>query len=270
MISPASPDTCTAIGSGGGRLRRGWAQLWTAPHTWLLVFTLILAQLAPVTWDFIAPDGNKLIWAQRIFGLTSEKFFSGNLWQPFSYAMIHANWFHLSANLACILLLGTKLEQIIQKGSFWMIWLISALAGGALFIAFTAMINPAPSELPTTLVGSSAACFGFLVLLTTLSPDSRFIPLFLSGRMIGLSIILTNLILALIHPNLPTGIFADYGKQLVAYGLGDLFQVSHSCHLGGSLAGWFYGRWLLRPRVTLKSLQNARAKKEARSQSKLT
>jgi hypothetical protein len=29
--------------------------------------------------------------------------------------------------------------------------------------------------------------------------------------------------------------------------------------------GYFYGKWLLRPRVTLKSLQKARAKKEAKA-----
>ena len=119
------------------------------------------------------------------------------------------------------------------------------------------------SEAPLTLVGSSAICFGLLALLTTLSPDSKFLPLFLSGRSIGIGIILANLVLALLNPDLPTGPLARLGKQLAAGHLEGLFQISHACHLGGSLAGFIYGKYLLRPRVTLKSLMREREKRES-------
>ena len=267
MIPPAAPETISAMGSGKGRLGRGWRQLRSAPCTWMLVGILVLIQLIPVAWDMIQPEADKLTWAQEILGLTEKTFFAGRFWQIFTHAFIHANWLHLLANLACIILLGSKLEHIIPKRSFWLLVLFSCIAGGLMFLLFTAAVSVLPDELPPTLVGSSAICFGFLVLLTTLSPDSKFLPLFLSGRIIGVAIILTNLILALLNPDLPTGAMAGYGRMLVDHGMEDLFKISHSCHLGGSLAGFLYGKWLLRPRVTLKSLQKARAKIEAKQNS---
>lgn len=259
MIPPAHPETLTEMGSSAGRAKRAMQQLRNSPCTWMLFRILLIIQGVPVIWNLVSPDGpDKLDQAQHVLGLTKVEFLAGGFWQPFSYAFIHANWTHLLVNAATILLFGSKLEHIVSKRTFWLLTIFSVLAGGLLFLALTFH-----GDVPT-LVGSSAICFGFLVLLTTLSPESKFLPLFLSGRSIGIAIILANLILTLLNPELPTGPFAGYGEKLVAHGFGDLFKISHACHLGGSLAGYFYGKWLLRPRVTLMSLQKARAKKEAK------
>lgn len=263
MVPPASPDTLSTMGAKSGRLGRGLRQLREANATWLLVRILLLVQLVPVIWDLLAPGAGKLPLAQHFLGLTENAFLSGSLWQPFTYAFIHANWLHLLANLACILLLGPKLEHIVPRRTFWLLCLFSALAGAALFMLFTPAIPPGPDPLPPTLVGASAICFGFLVLLTTLSPDSKFLPFFLSGKSIGIAIILANLALTLLNPDLPTGPLARWGRQLVDSGLHGLFQVSHACHLGGALAGYICGKYLLRPRVNLVSLKRAREKREA-------
>ncbi len=266
MHPPASPETIAALGSDAGRLTRAFRQLKSAPCTWQLVRVLLIIQAAPVIWDLIDPSAGKLSLAQEFLGLTQVRLFSGKVWQPFTYAVIHVNWAHLLANVACIILLGPKLEHIVLKRSFWLLCLYSALAGGLFFLLLTPV--PTPGELPPTLVGASSVCFAFLVFLTTLSPGSRFLPLFLSGRTIGIAIILTNLLLALLNPDLPTAPLAEFGKQLTENGFEELFKVSHACHLGGSLVGFFYGKWLLRPRVTLKSLQQTRAKKEAKEMSR--
>ncbi len=261
MIPPAHPDTLTAMGSNAGRVKRAFRQLKNSPCTWMLVRILLIIQGVPLVWNAIAPDGpDKLNQAQHLLGITKTEFLSGNFWQPITYALIHVNWPHLLVNAASILLLGSKLEHIVMKRTFWLLSLFAAVAGGLLFIplSFHGILPP------PTLVGASAICFAFLVFLTTVSPESKFLPLFLSGRTIGIFIILTNLLLALMNPDLPTGPFAKFGKFLTEKGMGEMFQVSHACHFGGSMAGFFYGRWLLRPRVTLKSLQRARAKKEAR------
>ena len=262
MIPPLHPDTMPQMGSNAGRFKRAFRQLRNSPCTWMLVRILFYFQGIPVIWNLIAPDGpDKLGQAQTLLGISYHQFLGGHFWQPATYALIHANWAHLLINAATILLFGSKLEHIVTKTTFWMLSLLAALAGGLLFLPLT-FHGSVP---PPTLVGSSALSFAFLVLLTTVSPESKFLPLFLSGRSIGIAIILANLILALLNPDLPTGPLAGYGKQLASHGLGDLFKISHACHLGGSLAGYFYGKWLLRPRVTLKSLQKARAKKEAKS-----
>ncbi len=252
------------MGLNTGRVKRAFRQLRTSPNTWLLVRILLIVQAVPVIWDLIEPDASKLYLAHHALGLIRDEFLAGKVWQLASYGVIHGNWFHLLANAACIILLGSKLEHIVSKSSLWLLTLFSILAGGICFLLLSPVTQPGND--PQILVGSSAVCFGFLLLLTTLSPESKFMPVFLSGRTIGIAIILANLILALINPELPTGLLAGYGQQLVEIGLDELFKVSHACHLGGSLAGYFYGKWLLRPRVTLKSLQRSRAKKEARSE----
>lgn len=264
MIQPAHPGILASMGGNSGRFVRSLRQLRDARATWLLVRILLWAQSIPVAWDLIVPGASKLFLAQQCFGITQNALLTGSLWQPFTYAFIHANWFHLLANAASILVLGSKLEHIISKRTLWLLVLFSVLAGGLLFI----LLSPAPDTVPQTLVGSSAICFGFLVLLTTLSPDSKFLPLFLSGRSIGIAIIISNLVLTILNPDLPTGILAGWGKRLADSGLHSLFQVSHACHLGGSLAGFIVGKYLLRPRVSLASLKRARQKLEAAADSK--
>jgi membrane associated rhomboid family serine protease len=256
------PESYPALGENSGRLGRGLRLLGNARATWQLVRILVIVQLIPFAWDMIVPGAGKLSLAHGHLGLTETRFLSGSYWQPFTHAFIHANWLHLLANVTCILLLGPKVEHIVTKRTFWLLTLFSAIAGGALFMLFTPATPLSATDPQRTLVGSSAVCFGFLVLLTTLSPDSKFLPLFLSGRSIGVAIILANLCLALLNPDLRIGILAGWGEHLLECGLNGLFQVSHACHLGGSLVGFFYGKYLLRPRVTLDSLKRAREKRE--------
>jgi membrane associated rhomboid family serine protease len=114
------------------------------------------------------------------------------------------------------------------------------------------------------LVGMSGGCMALLLLLTTLSPQSRMMPLPLSGRSLGMGILLAALALALMNPELKLPAFSDAGLWLERNGQPSLFQMGHACHFGGALAGWIFGRWILRPRVTLASLHRDRARREAR------
>ncbi|QTN33339.1 rhomboid family intramembrane serine protease [Akkermansiaceae bacterium] len=260
MIPPVSPETDKEMGGNSGRIGRSLRQMRNAQATWTLVRMLVLVQAVPVVWDLLDPMAGKLSLAQHHLGLTARDFLSGSFWQPISHALIHGNWPHLLANAACLILLGPKLEHIVPKRTFWLLALSSALAGAVFFMLLTPALPGADAPI---LVGASSICFGFLVLLTTLSPESRFLPLFLSGKSIGLGVILTNLILALLHPDLSTGPLAGWGRQLSEGHLAGLFQISHACHFGGSLAGYLCGKYLLRPRVSLASLKRAREKQEA-------
>lgn len=264
MIPPAHPATLSAMGSTAGRFRRGFRQLRNSPATWLLVRILFIVQLVPVVWDLVRPPAHsypdKLSIAQIFLGLRKDHFLSGDYWQPFSYAFIHGNFLHLVLNAAAIILLGAKLEHIVTKRSYWLMCLYAVLAGGFLFLLFTP--SPSATSSPQTLVGSSAICFAFLVFLTTVSPESKFLPLFLSGKTLGIAIVVANLSLALLNPDLPTGSLARLGRYLSETYFPKMFQIGHACHLGGSLVGLLYGKWLLRPRVTLESLRKAREKSE--------
>jgi membrane associated rhomboid family serine protease len=269
MIPPASPDTLSAMGRTSGRISRGLRQLRNAPATWQLVRMLIIIQAAPVIWDLAFPPGSsapdKLSQAQALLGLTKSYFLAGDLWRPITYALIHGNWPHLIANAATIVLLGCKIEHIVGTRTLRLVAIIAAIAGGLLFILLTpyAILND------QNLVGASAICFAFLVLLTTLSPESKFLPVFVSGKTLGIGIILANLFLALLNPDLPTGPLARFGAYLSGNLFPDLFEVSHACHLGGSLAGYVAGKYLLRPRVTIETLRRARGKRESKTQPKV-
>ncbi|MEP2777566.1 MAG: rhomboid family intramembrane serine protease [Luteolibacter sp.] len=265
MVPPAPPETLSAMGSGSGKFKRGIRQLRNAPHSWMLIRILVIVQAVPVIWDKIVPTppgiADKLSQAQALLGLKKAAFLSGDIWQIGTHALIHVNWAHLLLNGAAILLLGSKIEHIAGKRVFWLLALAAALAGGLTFLLFTPPgLAPAAQH---TLVGSSAICFAFFILLTTLSPESKFLPLFLSGRSLGVAIILANLILSLIHPNLHHGPFVHFGIYLEEHGLAELFLISHPCHLGGSVAGYVCGKYLLRPRVTIASLKREREKREA-------
>lgn len=265
MIPPASPDTLSAMGQTSGRISRGFGQLRNAPATWQLCRILVMVQAIPVIWNLIVHPGSnvpdKLSQAQTLLGLNTLNFLAGDFWQPFTYALIHANWLHLIANAATIVLLGCKIENITGQKTFRLVAILAVLCGGLLFLFLTPYSDPDAA----TLVGSSAICFAFLVLLTTLSPESRFIPVFISGKSLGIGIILANLILALLNPDLPTGPLARLGSQLSDSPFPDIFKVSHACHLGGSLAGYVAGKYLLRPRVSIKSLRRAREKRERKA-----
>lgn len=262
MIPPASAETITEMGNEGGRFSRGFRQLRDARATWQLLRILLIVQAMPTIWDLVSPPGHsqpdKFSQAQILLGLAKPNFLSGDFWQPFTYALIHANWPHLILNGATILLLGSKIEHIAGKRIIRILAVAAALAGGLLFL----VLSRDTSSEPLRLVGSSAVCFAFLVLLTTLSPESRFLPFFVSGKSLGIGLILANLILALLNPDLPTGPLARLGNHLSENFFPGLFRIGHACHLGGSLAGYFAGKFLLRPRVTITSLRKARQKRE--------
>lgn len=261
MVPLASPETIVARGGAGGRFARGFRHLRDAKATWQILRILILIQAVPVIWDFVFPPGHsapdKLSQAQILLGLAKPNFLSGDFWQPLSYALIHADWPHLLLNGAAILLLGSKVEHIAGKRTIRLVAIAAAFAGGLFFL----LLSPSLGSGSQRLVGSSAVCFAFLALLTTLSPESRYLPFFVSGRSLGKGVIFANLILALLNPDLPTRTLARLGAQLADL-LPGLFSISHACHLGGSLAGYLAGRFLLRSRVTIQSLRCQRQKRE--------
>ena len=94
-------------------------------------------------------------------------------------------------------------------------------------------------------------------------------PLPVSGRSLGLGVLAAELILALADPALGVPVFLNLGNWLVGHGLGHWFQMGHACHFGGGVAGWLFGRWLLRPRINLERLRRDRERQEARESARV-
>jgi len=192
------------------------------------------------------------------FGLQWETFLSGRIWQPLTYGLLHGGTIHLLVNCIGIALLGSRAEHICGAGGFLRVCLLGILAGGVAHLA----VSQGGAEAPI-LVGFSAAVMALLLLLTTLSPDSRMWPLPVRGRSLGFGLLAAEGILALIDPGLGLPWLSEAGQWISRHGGASWFQIAHGCHFGGGLAGVLYGRWMLRNRITLESLRRARERREA-------
>ncbi|MEO5713208.1 MAG: rhomboid family intramembrane serine protease [Luteolibacter sp.] len=191
-------------------------------------------------------------------GLTREGVLSGRIWQICTYGLLHGSWWHVSLNALFVLLVGSRIEYMAGRGAMLRTVLLGVLGGGAGHLLLAAGGHRAP-----LLVGFSGGCVALLLLLTTLSPQSRMMPLPVSGKSLGLGILAAELLLALANPALDLPGFSNAGNWLVGHGLASWFDMGHACHFGGGVAGWLYGRWLLRPRITLKRLRADRKRREA-------
>ena len=228
---------------------RNLRQILHSPVSWTFVGLILGIQI------FVAISGgpDSLSWWFENLGLSREEFFSGKVWQVLSYGFLHGGWWHAGLNALFVLVIGSRIELMAGRPAMMKACVLGVTGGGLGHVLLGAGL----------LVGFSGGCMALLLLLTTLSPDSRMFPLPVSGKSLGLGLLLAEFVLALIDPALGLPGFARIGAELVDQGMGAWFQMGHACHLGGGLAGWAYGRWLLRPRVSLDRLRRERARREA-------
>jgi len=198
-------------------------------------------------------------------GLRREAVCDGALWQVFSYAWLHGSWLHVVTNALCVLVLGSRVEQILGSRGF-----LQTLAAGILGGAVGHLLLADGGSAAFPLVGMSGAGVALLLLITTLSPQARMFPLPVSGRSLGLGILSAELILALANPKLGLPGFTILGNALAAHGLHSWFAIGHACHVGGGATGYGFAKWILRPGPTLLSLRRDRNRREARDSHKVT
>ena len=229
---------------------RNLAQIGRSRACWMAV-ALIFAVYLAVT---VAGLSRSLNGVFEVFGLSREGILMGRLWQLGSHGLLHGSWLHLALNGLFILLIGSRIEDMAGAGVFWRTLVAGVLAGGVAHLLLGAGL----------LVGLSGGCMALLLVLTTLSPQSRMMPVPVSARSLGLGVMIAEVILTLVNPALGLPGFSKIGELLVKLGCGSWFDLGHACHVGGGFAGWMMGRWVLRPRVSLASLRRARERREAR------
>ncbi len=235
---------------------RNLRQLAASPASWAVVFVILGIQ-AVIT----AAGGASNPWVGHgfnLFGLNRSGVCEGKAWQIFTYGLLHGSWQHAGLNSLFVLLVGSRVEHMVGRLAMLKAVAAGILSGGVMHLVFAA--GGGGSAL---LVGLSGGCISLLLLLTTLSPQSRMMPLPISGRSLGMGILLAELILAVVDPVLGIPRLSAVGKWMSGAGLGSWFQFGHACHFGGGMAGWAFGRWILRPRITLKSLRADRERREA-------
>ncbi len=259
-VSSSDPtELCTVmIGKGApfSNAGRNLRQIGSAPASWSWIGVILGIQTLVTA---LGGQNKQPVWLWFVtLGLTHRGFLSGKLWQIFTYGFLHGGWWHAGLNALFILLVGSRIEHMAGRAVMVKATIAGVLGGGIGHL----MLSPAGPNAPL-LVGLSGGCMGLLLLLTTLSPQSRMMPLPVSGRSLGLGLLAAALILALMEPAMRVPAFSGIGKWLVAHRMGYWFQMGHACHFGGGVAGWLYGRWILRPRVTIESLQRDRERRES-------
>ena len=222
---------------------RNLRQIGSSPVSWALALTILA-----IHWGVSAAGGPGRLPAQawfETFALSRTAVLNGEFWQVLSYGFLHGSWLHALLNAVFVLVIGSRIEHMAGRSVVLATTLAGVLGGAAGHLALAAGGPGAP-----LLVGLSGGCMALLLLLTTLSPQSRMMPIPVSAKSLGLGILAAELILALTQlvMEIP-GLFG--------------FTIGNACHFGGGLAGWLCGRWLLRPRITLDRLRRDRARREA-------
>lgn len=235
---------------------RNLRQLGNSPVCWTFAGLILLIELV-VTLSGGRDQEPAWGWYQS-FGLSRAGFLSGKVWQILSYGFLHGGWAHVFLNAVFILLIGSRIEHMAGRPAVMQTILAGVICGGGVHL----VLAPGGESQPL-LVGISGGCLALLLFLTTLSPESRMMPIPISGRSLGMGILAAEGLLALMNPSLGLPGFSSAGRALVDLGFGVWFELGHACHFGGGLAGWAMGRWLLRPRVTIKRLRRERERREA-------
>lgn len=230
---------------------RNLRQLGSSPVSWSFAVIILAVE---VLIGLVGGRDRQPAWSwYEIFGLSQKEFLAGKVWQILTYGFLHGGWWHVGLNAVFILLVGSRIEHMAGRKVAVVTTLAGIIGGGIGHLTMASGL----------LVGISGGCMALILLLTTLSPQSRMMPLPVSGRSLGLGIMMAALLLALMNPAAGVPGFSILGRMLEDCGLGIGFQMGHACHFGGGLAGWMAGRWILRPRITLDRLRRDRARREA-------
>lgn len=145
------------------------------------------------------------------------------LWTILVSMFMHANFFHLFANMMSLIFLGGFLERIIGKKRFLFIYLIAGIIASLFFILFSFFIK---SEFNAYAVGASGAIFGIAGTIMLLTPKLR---VFIFPIPFAMPIWIAILI-------------ALFGLWLISLVGG--IPIGNTAHLGGFVVGVIYGIYL--------------------------
>jgi membrane associated rhomboid family serine protease len=156
------------------------------------------------------------------------------IWQPFTYMFMHANFSHLFFNMFSLWMFGRTLELELGWKRFLTYYIVCGV-GASLFQMGIAQIDLSHLEIgsrgwidymQTPTVGASGAIFGLLLAFGMLHPNATIM---------------------LIIPPIPMKakwFVIIYGALELLLGVsGSMSNVAHFAHLGGMFWGWLLLLW---------------------------
>lgn len=162
--------------------------------------------------------------ASNYIALIPSKIIAGQqLWTLITNMFMHADVGHLFMNMLSLVFLGSFLEKVIGRKRFFLFYLFAGIFASLFFVLFSALFN---MDLNVAAVGASGAIFGIAGILAVLTPSLpvyvMFIPIALPMWFAVILILSLLWVLSLVA-GLPIG---------------------NTAHLGGLIAGLFYGFYL--------------------------
>lgn len=134
-----------------------------------------------------------------------------------TYSVLHISPWHMLGNALALIWLGPQVIDHIGRSGFWVVWIVSTIAGAASFALLSVGTTP--------MVGASGSVFGLMgavVMLTYLSPGRIGVACSITGSLVAL-----HFITLVVEDELP----------------------AWQPHLGGYLAGALLALWYA-PRST--------------------
>jgi membrane associated rhomboid family serine protease len=152
--------------------------------------------------------------------LRPSLFFSGWLWQPFTYMWLHAlgNPLHLLFNMFSLWMFGSQVALLWGDRRFLQYYLICGVGAGFVIAMVPYLVGGNP-DIPV--VGASGAVMGVLLAFSLTWPDRTILLIFPPIPLKAIYLI-------------PFLFFMEFTSGPA--------NVSHAGHLGGVLAGWIYFR----------------------------
>jgi membrane associated rhomboid family serine protease len=166
----------------------------------------------------------------RWFGLDPvQVIFHGHIWQPVTYLFLHGGILHIVFNLLYLAMFGADLERGWGTRKFYTYFFLCGIGAGLIDLGVRILLVASklagPGLLAVSTIGASGAVYGILLACAITTPHRQVwmfpLPVAVSMRMFV--------------------IFSGALEFFLTIGdTGD--GISHVCHLGGMLVGYFYLR----------------------------
>ena len=197
-----------------------------------LILTLIIVFVVQKAFDLFSQSN----YIEDFFALSVPSFSYGFIWSFFTYAFLHDGPFHLIFNLILIFFMGRVIERELPSGDFIALCMVSAFAGGLLWLSVNYFIAPRPTQL----IGASAIASAFLAFFCVTRPNEpiRLLLFFILPVTLKPKIILY----AYLGMELYFFIFEELALLPVPSETSSEFSknIAHSAHLGGIATGYIF------------------------------
>lgn len=163
----------------------------------------------------------KIFWD---FGFSLKNVMGQKIWVFFTSIFLHAGPEHLILNMLALFFFGRVIEIELGRKKFLLIFIVAAIIGD-LAILFLSMIGFMSATIPT--IGISAAVFGLMGTAMLIKPlELVFYPYLIPIPLILVAVLYT---------------LYNVASFLIILATGAPTEISYISHLGGLIAGMFFG-----------------------------